>query len=394
MEALNAILACCQPRKDQSNAGPQDENVLESAMSQFSANLSEGKKKLLQEIIVAAVRKLNDDKLPDVVYTDELLEKMGVGITPSTVAKCYNAFWEQKTAGMIISEKLYIYFDDDNHAWTYGVLSGSTEEHCGIKEIHFAPDHPADQPLQKATVLIREKKSGLLYGIRAGEIISKLRTGWSFLPAIDLQPPEAPNSVVALIGAGEIADAVMEFAILRADKISRIHIFCHFGKSNARLAAKFQEKMSGKLFPATDRKLLRTAHITVGATNAGKPALTMAEANPNGTFLSLSIDDMPGELIAHTLKVKGLILLDDPLTHEKRNTSCVGKYFSRQGLSLTKDGDKDVIKDMADVLTDPELWNKWVNYKGPRIVGPVGMAATDVTVGVDDLKRLENVVFN
>jgi len=299
-------------------------------------------------------------------WSERELAAEGVSVSPALVNEALKSFWPTQRDGGLGQVKAHLTLDA---ARTEGALIGFFGNYSGLKDIYRGPTDPTTGPVRSVDIILREKKTGNRLFTLEAISVSNGRTGWIAPECIDALLPDVCDLVVCLIGAGQLARAVLRSLDNRSrDQIKHILIFSK-SSSNERLVHEMQKAVAVKLIATADRSLLRSADLLITATGSKEPVVTVDEIGTDAVTLALGIDELPAQYFDRLIGAGAPMLVDDMEAVEKRGVDAVAYYYARKGQKLTVEGKRDGVINIAD-------------FGARTFAGESGRAAHMATVGL------------
>lgn len=245
---------------------------------------------------------------------------------------------------------------------------GGHHDVAGLKWIaSFPANIEANVPRASAVLLLNDGSTGYPFACVEAAQISAARTAASAVVAAEALSTGRSARRIAVVGAGVIARAVVDFLAANDWSIGRIDVYDRNPEYAALLArdATARHGYAAAAVPAL-REAVADAEIVVFATTASTPHVTDPDAFRAGQLvLNISLRDIGPEIIAGAHNV--LDDVDHCLTANTSPHLAEQRYGNRDFVSGT----------LAQVL----LGELRPAADRPVIFSPFGMGVLDVTVG-------------
>jgi alanine dehydrogenase len=265
--------------------------------------------------------------------------------------------------------------------WKLSALVSVNRRHGAVKIVGAnAYNRCLGLPRSRSTILLFDKLTMLPLAMMDGTDISAVRTGAYASVVADLFYAPRGAGLVAIIGAGRVAEAVIRcLDASHAGRIGRIALISRHHASAAALVERLRGSVGIELDAPRDRKALGEADLIITATTARAPVVAADELPPGTTTLLLGGDELPESYIESTL-ADGLVYCDSVASVAYRNVQSLALYHSRRGASMSE----APIRSLAQEMIHPA----WEAGRSVH-VSCIGLPALDLYVTEYLYDRLE-----
>ena len=241
-----------------------------------------------------------------------------------------------------------------------------TEDIAGIKWIASFPENK-DIPLPRASavVVLNDMATGFPYACLEGSQISAVRTAASATLAAEILHRRKQAGRVAVIGAGPIASAVVDFMLATGWSVGQFQVHDLIGARARALCDRLHE--SGFRVESADsaKHAIDGADLVVFATTAARPYLEgPALFTPEQTVLHVSLRDLGVDVI---LSAQNVV---DDVEHCLKAQTSVHLAEQTTGSRAFVDG---TIGDLISGRLQPD-------QRRARIFSPFGLGVLDIAV--------------
>lgn len=220
--------------------------------------------------------------------------------------------------------------------WKLSTLIAVNQKYGAVKIVGSNAYNRCHQlPRSQSTLILFDKLSMRPLCIMDGTKISAARTGAYASIVAQTYRSHVDGLRVFVFGTGAVATRVIADLLTHcAEQIEHIHVKALSHQSVMALVDAFSHAPCHVTAGHLDD--LARSHIVITATNAATPLFQADQIADDAVVLHLGGDETPSELIRETLCLR-TVACDDVTSVASRGSQSLALYFSRQGLSLSKE---------------------------------------------------------
>lgn len=236
--------------------------------------------------------------------------------------------------------------------WKLSTLIAVNRKYGAVKIVGSnAYNRHTRQPRSQSTILLFDKLSMKPLCIMDGTDISAARTGAYASIVYETFRADIEHLRVFVFGTGAVATrAIADLMAHCGDRLDRIYVKALTDQSVMALVNAFSEAPRPVVAGRLDD--LASCHLIITATNTASPLFQGDDIADDAVVLHLGGDETPEALIHQTLSL-GTVICDDVASVALRGSQSLALYFSRQGLSLSKEKDRYGISNLHPHMSLP-----------------------------------------
>jgi alanine dehydrogenase len=243
------------------------------------------------------------------------------------------------------------YSENERPNWKLSTLV-SVNQHFGAVKIvgSHSYNKQLNMPRSKSLIILYDKLTMVPLAMMDGTMISARRTGSYASISLGLIKPEVKKNKVFIIGAGEIAQAVIDDLVCwSANKIGCVFVLSRTLQS-AQAFARRNDKLPFEVVAVNNRTQMPDCDFVITASNSSSPCYELQDLKSDALILHLGGDETPEALIEQAL-LHGSVVCDDIHCVSSRGSQSVARYFSTKGETLEKYAAQFDVKNLYDQKT-------------------------------------------
>lgn len=261
---------------------------------------------------------------------------------------------EEELQSLLQGSSATAYSENERPNWKLSTLV-SVNQHFGAVKIvgSHSYNKKLNMPRSKSLIILYDKLTMVPLAMMDGTMISARRTGSYASISLGLIKPEVKKNNVFIIGAGEIAQAVIDdLACWSTGKIGCVFVLSRT-LNNAQSFASRNNQLPFSVVAVKDRSLMPNCDFIITASNSSSPCYELQDLKSDALILHLGGDETPESLIEHVL-LQGSVICDDIHCVSSRGSQSLARYFSNKDETLEKYATQFGVKNLYDRNTQRE----------------------------------------